>query len=112
MCGMPPSVRRIVAENPVAPAGAGTAPASSAIVALATTAGAITRGWPNPHCLPLSGRLFVDGRTRGTIPRGGRFVQSAERWREAVDGELSRRIRALGGAAPLGRPGALQHRGR
>src|SRR6266516_516779 len=43
MCGMPPSVRRIVAENAVALAGAGTAPASSAITALATTTGAINR---------------------------------------------------------------------
>src|SRR2546430_6141370 len=43
MCGMPPSVRRIVAENPVALAGAGAAPASSAITALATTTGAINR---------------------------------------------------------------------
>src|SRR2546429_336870 len=43
MWGMLSSVRRIVAENAVALAGAGTAPASGAITALATTTGAINR---------------------------------------------------------------------
>src|SRR5947209_6165594 len=117
---MPSSVRRIVAENAAALAGAGTAPASSAITALATTSGATTRArrCAQPNAGPLlliaspsqrDGPLTDDARHN---THGREVCPVPERWREAVDGELSGRLRAPRGAAPLGGSAALQHRGR
>src|SRR5438874_8028581 len=121
MCGMPPSVRRIVAENPVALAGAGAAPASSAITALATTTGAINcagrRVRSNAAALlltasPSPGDGSLTDERAAQYPGTGGLSSPLKRRREAVDAGLSRRIRAPGSPAPLGSSGALQHRGR
>src|SRR5947208_183549 len=86
MWGMPPSVRRIVAENAAALADEGIAVASSATTALVTTTDAIKRSRRRvrssaaPQLLigsPSQSNGSGNGRTRGTIPRRTMFVQLA-----------------------------------
>src|SRR5207237_6403438 len=86
MWGMPPSVRRIVAENAAALADEGIAVASSAIIALVATADAIKRSRRHVRSSAAAQLLIGspsqsngsgNGRTRGTIPARAIFVQLA-----------------------------------
>src|SRR6266513_144153 len=86
MWGMPPSVRRIVAENAAALADEGIAVASSAITALGTTTDVIKRSRRRSSAAaqlligsPSQSNGSGNGRTRGTIPARAIFVQLAAR---------------------------------
>src|SRR5436190_22183478 len=85
MCGMPSSVRWIVAEKPAALAGDGIAAASSAITTLATKNGAIDRACQRVRS-SATAQVLIDspsqsngsrnGRTRGTIAGDRGSVQA------------------------------------
>src|SRR5947208_14266147 len=88
MWGMPPSVRRIVAENAAAPADEGMDATSSAITALVATTDAIRRSRRRVRSSaatqlligsPSQSNRSGNGRTRGTIPARASFVQLAPR---------------------------------